>query len=236
LVPGSIGFRNTTGNVADEYRRIGTSSEGRPIWSEHWGSRSGPQVLVLGQVHGDECTPAFMIDEIRSHPPADFGIWLVPTVNPDGLALHTRRTAQDVDPNRDGFDLVTPEAQAVMAITTSVQPTLTIHLHSPYKWVGAHNGPLASQVAAALTVAAGWTGPYNAGRVKSGTLAFLWEGQERVLPGAQSVLVEFPALSPLEAPDAPDPTQRQEGTVAEVRTAASQMRQALYAVMSTVPG
>ncbi len=236
LVPGSIGFRNTTGNVADQYRRIGTSSEGRPIWSEHWGSTTGPQVLVLGQVHGDECTPAFMVRAIREQPPTDFGIWLVPTVNPDGLADHTRRTSLDIDPNRDGFDLKTPEARAVMAITADVKPALTIHLHSPYKWVGAHNGPLATQVAAALTAAAGWVGPYNAGRVQSGTLAFLWEGQERVLPGAQSVLIEFPAISPLEAPDAPDPTQRQEGTVAEVELAATQMRDALYAVMSTVPG
>jgi hypothetical protein len=91
-------------------------------------------------------------------------------------------------------------------------------------------------VATALTAAAGWVGPYNAGRVRSGTLAFLWEGQERVLPGAQSVLVEFPAISPLEAADAPHPSQRQEGTVGEVRTAATQMRDALYAVMATVPG
>ena len=77
--------------------------------------------------------------------------------------------------------------------------------------------PSASIAGNALTVAAGWVGPYNAGRVQSGTLAFLWEGQERVLPGAQSVLIEFPAISPLEAPDAPDPAQRQEGTVAEAR-------------------
>lgn len=234
MVPGSVGFRNTTGNVADEYRRIGTSSEGRPIWSEHWGSRTGPQVLVLGQVHGDECAPAFMVQAIREQPPVAFGIWLVPTVNPDGLAGLTRRTAQDVDPNRDGFDLVTPEAQAVMDITRSVQPVLTIHLHSPYKWVGAHNGPLATEVASAMTKAAGWVGPYNAGRVESGTLAFLWEGQERVLPGAQSVLVEFPAISPLEAPDAPDPSQRQEGTVGEVRAAAVAMRDALYAVLDAI--
>jgi len=66
-----------------------------------------------------------------------------------------------------------------------------------------------------------------------GTLAFLGEGQEQVLPGAQSVLVEFPALSPLEAPDAPDPSQRQEGTVDEVRAAAVAMRDALYAVISS---
>lgn len=233
MTPRSIGFRNTTGHVADEYRVIGTSTEGRPIWSEHWGPRSGPQVLVLGQVHGDECTPAWMVQAIRSRPPEDFGIWLVPTVNPDGLAGHHRRTATDVDPNRDGFDLATPEAQAVMAVTAAVQPVLTVHLHSPYKWVGAHNGPLAIRVATAMSDAAGWGLPRNAGRVGKGTQAFLWEGQELVLPGAQSVLVEFPAIADAEAPDAPDPSQRQMGTVQEVRIAAIRMRDALYAAMVT---
>jgi murein peptide amidase A len=228
LVDGSIGFRNTTGEVADEYRRIGVSSEDRVIWSEHWGSRTGPQVLVLGQVHGDECTPAFMVRAIRERPPVDFGIWLVPTLNPDGLAGHHRRTALDVDPNRDGFDLATPEARAAMAITEFVQPILTVHLHSPYKWVGAHNGLLATQVATAMSAAAGWGLPKNAGRVRNGTQAFLWEGQELVIPGHPSVLVEFPAISDREAPDAPDPTQRQSGTVNDVRVAAVAMRDALY--------
>ena len=232
LTPDSIGFRNETGTAADEYRKIGESTEGRTIWSEHWGSRTGPQVLVLGQVHGDECAPAFMVRAIREHPPVAFGIWLVPTLNPDGLAGLLRRTALDVDPNRDGFDLVTPEAQAAMHVTDLVQPILTVHLHSPYKWVGAHNGVLATQVATAMSTAAGWGYPRNAGRVRNGTQAFLWEGQELVIPGHQSVLVEFPATSPLESPNPPDVSQRVEGTVAEVIVAAEAMRDALYVVIT----
>lgn len=229
LVPGAISYRNETTNRPDEYRAIGTSEEGRTIWAEHWGSRSGAQILVLGQVHGDECTPAFMVRAIREQPPTSFGIWLVPTVNPDGLAAHTRSTADGTDPNRDGFDRATPEARAVMDITRDVQPVLTVHLHSPYGWVGAHNGPIALQVATAVSAAAGWGTPFNAGRVNKGTLAFLWEGQERVIPGHQSVLIEFPGLSDAEAPDAPKPEMRKTATVAEVEAAASAMRDALYA-------
>jgi hypothetical protein len=231
LTPDSIGFRNETGTAANDYRQIGESTEGRTIWSEHWGPSTGPQVLVFGQVHGDECAPAFMVRAIREHPPTEFGLWLVPTLNPDGLAGHHRRTALDIDPNRDGYDLVTPEAQAAMHVTELVQPILTVHLHSPYKWVGAHNGLLATQVATAMSQAAGWGFPKNAGRVRKGTQAFLWEGQERVIPGHQSVLVEFPATSPFEAPYPPDPTQRVEGTVAEVIVAAEAMRIALYDVV-----
>lgn len=231
----SIGFRNDTGEVANGYREIGTSTEGRTIWSEHWGPLAGPQVLVFGQVHGDECAPAFMVRAIRERPPTEFGIWLVPTLNPDGLADHHRRTALDVDPNRDGYDLVTPEARAAMHATELVEPILTVHLHSPYKWVGAHNGVLATQVATAMSYAAGWGYPKNAGRVRNGTQAFLWEGQELVVPGSQSVLVEFPATSPLESPAPPDLTQRQEGTVAEVIVAAEAMRDALYATVAEPP-
>lgn len=235
LTARSIGFRNDTGEVANGYREIGTSTEGRTIWSEHWGPLDGPQVLVFGQVHGDECAPAFMVRAIRERPPTEFGIWLVPTLNPDGLADLQRRTALDVDPNRDGFDLVTPEARAAMHATELVEPILTVHLHSPYKWVGAHNGVLATQVATAMSYAAGWGYPKNAGRVRSGTQAFLWEGQELVMPGSQSVLVEFPATSPLESPAPPDLTQRQEGTVADVIIAAEAMRDALYATVADPP-
>mgnify|MGYP000284645546 CR=1 FL=1 len=39
-----------------------------------------------------------MVDEIRSHPPVDFGIWLVPTVNPDGLAYVMQAYCVGVDP------------------------------------------------------------------------------------------------------------------------------------------
>ncbi|MEN9646486.1 MAG: hypothetical protein RL238_3155 [Actinomycetota bacterium] len=230
IAEGAVGFRNDTDARADEYRSIGVSTEGRTIWSEHWGSTSGPQVLVVGQVHGDECAPAFFVREIRLHPPTEFGIWLIPTLNPDGLAAHTRRTALDLDPNRDGFNLATPEANTLMDATLRIQPVLTVHLHSPYRWVGAHNGPLATKVAVAMSTAVGWGYPYNAGRVQNGTLAFLWEGQELVIPGHQSVLVEFPAMAPAESPNPPDLTQRRETSVPDVRWIARQMRVALYEV------
>ncbi|MFZ4721134.1 MAG: hypothetical protein ACOYMR_17030, partial [Ilumatobacteraceae bacterium] len=233
--PGAIGFRNETSNRPDELRAIGTSTQGRTIWAEHWGTHSGTQVLVLGQVHGDECAPAFMVRAIREQPPADFGIWLVPTLNPDGLAANTRFTASGVDPNRDGFDLQTSEARALMTFTGEVRPALTAHLHSPYGWVGAHNGGIATRVAAALVRASGFGGPFNAGRVRRGTQAFLWEGQERVIPGHPSVLVEFPGLTPTEAPDAPKPEQRRVATPAEVDAAAAAMRDALYATVAPAP-
>jgi len=231
IAPGAIGFRNDTGNVAPLYSQIGTSWEGRPIWAEHWGPEDGPQVLVLGQVHGDECAPAWFVQAIREQPPTTFGIWLVATANPDGLAAHTRRTAQGIDLNRDGFRWETPEAQAVMDLTAQVRPVLTIHVHSPYEWIGAHNGGLARDVAQAMNDAVGFRGVYNAGTVDNGDLAFLWEGQELVLPGHPSVLIEFPAVADAESPAPPDPSQKTVTSVDDVAWLAVRMRDALYDVM-----
>ena len=235
IAPGAIGFRNDTGNLADQYLRIGTSAQGRPIWAEHWGATTGPQVLVLGQVHGDECAPAWFVRAVRTAPPTTFGIWLVPTMNPDGLAAHTRLTAQGIDPNRDGFRVETPEAQAVMGFTATLRPVLTLHLHSPYRWVGAHNEGLARTVAQAMSDAAGWGPAYRAGRVENGDLAFLWEGQELVIPGHPSVLVEFPAVAAAESPAPPKPEDKEVTSVDDVARAATSMRDALYSVVATLP-
>ncbi|MCB0985227.1 MAG: hypothetical protein KDB06_11320 [Ilumatobacter sp.] len=228
IAPGAIGFRNETGNLADAYMPIGTSYEGRTIWAEHWGSHDGPQVLVLGQVHGDECAPAWFVQAIREQPPTTFGIWLVPTVNPDGLAAHTRLTAQGIDPNRDGFNLETPEARAVMAVTAAVQPVLTIHCHSPYHWVGEENEGLALEAAKAMSEAAGWGGPRYSGRVEHDNLAFLWEGQENVIPAHPTVLIEFPAVAEAESPAPPDLSQKVVTSVDDVAAVAVAMRDALY--------
>ena len=231
ITEGAIGYRNETARVAERYERIGTSFEGRPIWAEHWGTFDGPQVLVLGQVHGDECAPAWFVQAIRMQPPTTFGIWLVPTINPDGLAAHTRRTAQDIDPNRDGFRVETPEARAVMAATELYEPVLTIHVHSPYQWIGSHNGGIATRVARAMSDAVGWGGIYNAGTVDNGDLAFLWEGQAVVLPGHPSVLIEFPAVADGESPAPPDPSQKDVTSVDDVARLAVTMRDAFYAEM-----
>ena len=232
ITDGAIGYRNDTGTLANAYEQIGTSFQGRPIWAEHWGPIDGQQVLVLGQVHGDECAPAWFVRAIREQPPTTFGIWLVPTINPDGLAAGTRRTAQDIDPNRDGFRLETPEARAVMEATQRFQPMLTIHTHSPYQWIGSHNGGIATKVANAMMTAVGWPGTYNAGRITTGDKAYLWQGQERVIAGHPSVLIELPAVTEAESPNPPDLSQKDVASVDVVENLAVVLRDTLYSQMS----
>ena len=85
---------------ADEERRIGTSAQGRPIVALRYGD--GPRtVLVVGQTHGDEEGGLRVLMRVRSLPlPEEITLWVVPTMNPDGLVLDTRFLANRADPNR----------------------------------------------------------------------------------------------------------------------------------------
>jgi hypothetical protein len=237
IAPGTPPYRSSTSRTADTHRKIGTSGEGRPIWAEHWGTPTGPQVLVIGQIHGDECSPAFLVEAIRQKAPTKFGLWLIPTLNPDALAKGSRFTPNGVDINRDGYALRTPEARALMAFTRSVKPVLTVHIHSPYGFVGSRNGGVATNAANAIARASGWSQWQGSGTLAGsrGNRGFLWDGQERVLARHRSILIELPATSKLEAAGAPQPARRVITTPAKLRTLASRIRDALYASVTTKP-
>ena len=196
-VKGGIGYENNTGRAPNQRRMIGTSVQGRSIWAEHWGSPTGAQVLVIGQTHGDECAPAWVVRELREHSPTTFGVWLIPTLNPDGMRVHQRRNANNVDLNRDGLNQSQPETKALIAFTSELQPAMTVHVHSPYGWIGSHNGGIASTAAVNIAKIAGWGVGIRSG---SGH-GFLWEGQARAVRNHPSILVEMPAVSRFEAPE-----------------------------------
>jgi protein MpaA len=60
----------------------------------------GPRVLVVGSIHGNEPAGIAIVRALEhAHPKAD--LWLVPALNPDGLAADTRQNAHGVDLNRN---------------------------------------------------------------------------------------------------------------------------------------
>ena len=60
------------------------------------------RLLVVGTVHGDEPAGlALTRPLLRVGPPLHAELWIVPNLNPDGLAVGTRGNARGVDLNRD---------------------------------------------------------------------------------------------------------------------------------------
>ena len=78
---------------------VGHSVQHRPIELVHIAG-PGPRVLVVGCIHGNEPAGIAVVRSLeRAHPRAD--LWLVPVLNPDGLAAGTRQNAHGVDLNRN---------------------------------------------------------------------------------------------------------------------------------------
>jgi protein MpaA len=136
--------------VAAQPLVVGHSVRGREIVAYERGDRSAPVTLVVGVIHGSEPAGLAVIRRLRTMPlPADVHLWLVPTVNPDGLAAGTRQNAHGVDLNRnwpvdwkhngvpwDGYysgprAMSEPENREMRAFILRVRPALTIWYHQP---------------------------------------------------------------------------------------------------------
>ena len=131
-----------------EQRVVGTSAGGRPIDAVRRGTAGGRVVLVIGVIHGDEPAGAQIVDRLAQlDVPAGVDLWLVRSMNPDGLAANDRHNADQVDLNRnfpydwgpigvpgDGQYAGTgpasePETQAMVGFITAIRPDLVIWYH-----------------------------------------------------------------------------------------------------------
>jgi protein MpaA len=131
-----------------ETRVIGRSVAGRPIVAWRLGNPASPRKAVfLATIHGSEAAPARILANLRDgRKITGADIWVVPYLNPDGYALHSRRNAHGVDLNRNfpshwirqfgSFDsgpapASEPETQAVMAFLNEVRPRWVVSFHQP---------------------------------------------------------------------------------------------------------
>jgi murein peptide amidase A len=136
---------------------IGHSVQGRPIVL----FRSGPpspvlKVLVFGAIHGNEPAGMRIVRRlIAAGPLSRTELLVVPTINPDGLAAHTRGNAHGVDLNRNfpyrwhplsGGEysgtgpLSEPESRAARRLILRTRPDVTIWFHQPFGLVDRPNG------------------------------------------------------------------------------------------------
>jgi murein peptide amidase A len=150
LTAAALGLSAAGQQTAERSIVVGHSVRERAIVAYERGDSAMPATLVVGVIHGTEPAGLAAIRRLRHVPlPSGVHLWLVPTVNPDGLAAGTRQNAHGVDLNRnwptawvhngrpwDGYyagprPMSEPENRAMRAFILRVRPALTIWYHQP---------------------------------------------------------------------------------------------------------
>jgi murein peptide amidase A len=117
------------------------------------------KVLVVGNIHGNEPAGITIAKTLAQlPPPANADVWIVPTLNPDGVAAHTRQNAHGVDLNRNfpwqwrplgshGYRyysgpraLSEPESRLALRFILRLRPVVSIWFHQPYGLVDESGG------------------------------------------------------------------------------------------------
>lgn len=149
-----------TATAVVDVLRFGTSVEGRDLTAYRIGS-GARVILLVGAVHGGfETNTSQLLDEIiayfRANPseiPSDITLWIIPMLNPDGVArgriLEGRFNANTVDLNRNwpcGWQPVAyfrdmevnagaeplsePETKALSDLIINLQPSASLFFHA----------------------------------------------------------------------------------------------------------
>src|SRR5215211_7272974 len=139
--------------AASRHVKFGQSVHGTKLVAVQVGDPNAKRTgLVVGSIHGDE-TEGHEIVHILRHRYRDarrVNLWIVKTVNPDGVAANTRKNAHGVDLNRNfsyrwqggvspssGYypgphAFSEPESRAVRRFTKRIEPNVTIWYHQPW--------------------------------------------------------------------------------------------------------
>jgi murein peptide amidase A len=87
--------------AARHTKLLGRSWQGRPIRAVEVGDPRGTRVLVFGCIHGNETGGIAVARALEKLSPRGLDLWIVPVLNPDGVAADSRKNAHGVDLNRN---------------------------------------------------------------------------------------------------------------------------------------
>src|SRR4051794_33864708 len=96
--------RADTDDTVPATELIGRSVRGKPILATRYGDATSERVaLVVGVIHGDEPAGLRIVRALRRIASKVEGaqLWVIWTVNPDGLRADSRKNARGVDLNRN---------------------------------------------------------------------------------------------------------------------------------------
>ena len=183
---------------------LGRSWQGRPIVAVEVGNRSGTPVLVVGCIHGDETGGVEIADALERLSPRNLDLWIVPVLNPDGVAARTRGNGHGVDLNRNfpwhwrpmsgvyesgPRPLSEREARIARALILRLHPHLTVWFHQHLDMVWASGGD--RRIEKVFARVSGL--PYHPMPQLAGS-AISW--QNNTLPGTTAFAAELPAGRP----------------------------------------
>ncbi|MGZ4403469.1 MAG: DUF2817 domain-containing protein [Gaiellaceae bacterium] len=183
---------------------LGRSWQRRPIEAVEVGNRSGTPVLVVGCIHGNETGGIAIARALERLSPRDLDLWVVPDLNPDGVAADRRQNAHGVDLNRNfpwrwrplsgvyesgPHPLSEREARIAHALILRLRPRLTIWFHQHLDLVWASGGD--RRVERVFAHVSGL--PYHPLPQLAGS-AISW--QNNTLSGTTAFAAELPAGEP----------------------------------------
>ena len=205
-------------NPVIERRVIGYSVRGRQIVAYRLGTPGGKVVLAVGNTHGDEPGGLAVTFFLRhgAEIPDGLDVWVVDTINPDGLMAKTRGNAHRVDLNRNfrtpdwrlsgrgsrnysgraaGSE---PETYVISNFIREIQPKIAVWWHQSWTFTDAQttvaNPELLSQFASMSGLPLK-TVPCGKGPCRGNGSVFV----NLTVPGATSFIVELPSHVSLDA-------------------------------------